>query len=163
MLSLFLIIRVRSRCELSIGCLSGSDRGSWSCDASEFKGGPNPLQAALADRGTGLRHHQGRPRIHRLFPARSRQGGGRVGPGGPGLQLQAAAQAQAGDGVVTAFLARRSAPKGRSDSRRAENRPQHRSDTIHSRRPSNPQSRHRQWAGKPFSTKNSNLSSPTDC
>ena len=64
-------------------------------------------RAAPANRRAGVRRHQGGPRLHRLLAARPRQGGRRVEPGGAGLQLQAPAQAHAGDGVVTAFLTRR--------------------------------------------------------
>ena len=64
------------------------------------------VQAASANRRAGVRRHQGGPRLHRLLAARPRQGGRRVGLGGAGLQLQAPAQAHAGDGVMTAFLAR---------------------------------------------------------
>ena len=67
---------------------------------------PGAVQAAPAKRRAGVRHHQGGTRLHRLLAARPRQGGRRVGPGGAGLQLQAPAQAHAGDGNMTAFLTR---------------------------------------------------------
>ena len=33
--------RELASCELSLGCPSGPDRGSWSCEASGFSGGPD--------------------------------------------------------------------------------------------------------------------------
>ena len=59
--------------------------------------------------------------------ARPRQGGRRVGLGGAGLQLQAPAQAQAGDGRVTALLARQADPKARPQPRSLGDPPPHRS------------------------------------
>ena len=91
------------------------------------RGRPCAVPAAPADRRAGLRHHQGGARLHRLLAARPRQGGRRVGLGGAGLQLQAPAQAQAGDGRVTALLARQADPKARPQPRSLGDPPPHRS------------------------------------
>ena len=76
---------------------------------------------------------KGGARLHRLLAARPRQGGRRVGLGGAGLQLQAPAQAQAGDGRVTALLARQADPKARPQPRSLGDPPPHRSVRTHPR------------------------------
>ena len=91
------------------------------------------VSTAAEGRRAGLRHHQGGARLHRLLAARPRQGGRRVGLGGAGLQLQAPAQAQAGDGRVTALLARQADPKARPQPRSLGDPPPHRSVRTHPR------------------------------